>query len=118
MLLKEVAIGINRVRATGVLPVAILAELRDAHMRLAHQLAVRMALNEVIVGFDGVGRFGGAPILLLPAAAPESKQQTDPHCSNSCPDCDHRQHLHVSSTGYCALKGEATVRHPGPQRLE
>jgi len=70
----EVAIGIDRVGTARVLPVPVFAELRDASARLRGQLALGMALDELTVAFDGVGRFRGAPILLL-ATAPCHQQQ-------------------------------------------
>jgi hypothetical protein len=74
MLGDEVAIGIDGVGAACVLPVPVFAELRDAGARLRGQLALGMALDELTVPFDGVGRFRGAPILLL-ATAPCDQQQ-------------------------------------------
>jgi hypothetical protein len=57
MLRKKVAVRPDRVRAAGVLPIAILPKLRDAHARLRHELAFRVALNELTVSVDAVGRF-------------------------------------------------------------
>jgi hypothetical protein len=74
MLRKKVTVRPHRVRAAGALPIAILAKLRDPGARLCHELAFRMALNELAIPVDGVGRFRGAPILLL-AAAPRHQEQ-------------------------------------------
>jgi hypothetical protein len=70
MLLEEGPVGVDGVGTPCVLPVAVLAELRDPRARLAHQLTVRMTLYELAVGVDRVRPFGSAPILLLPATAP------------------------------------------------
>jgi hypothetical protein len=74
MLRNEVAVRVHRVRAPGVLPIAVLAKLRDAHARLRRKLAFRMPLNELTVSLDRVGRFRRPPILLL-AAAPRHQEQ-------------------------------------------
>jgi hypothetical protein len=74
MLRNELAVGLHRVRAAGVLPIAILAKLHDTHARLRRKLAFRMPLNELTVSRDRVGRFRRAPILLL-AAAPRQQEQ-------------------------------------------
>jgi hypothetical protein len=70
----EVAIGIDGVGTARVLPVPVFAKLGDASACLRSQLALGMALDELTVPFDGVGRFRGAPILLL-ATAPCDQQQ-------------------------------------------
>jgi hypothetical protein len=71
MLRNEFAVCIHGVRATGVLPVLVLAKLRDARASLGRKLALRMPLNELAVPFDRVGRFRRPPILLFPAAPSE-----------------------------------------------
>jgi hypothetical protein len=101
MLRDEIAVRIHSVRTTGVLPIAILAQLRDAHARLRRKLAFRMPLDEVTVSLDRVGALRRAPILLLAAAPRHQHQQTDTDRTISCPDCDHRQHLPLAATGYC-----------------
>ena len=74
MLRNEFTVSVYRVRAAGVLPIAILAKLHDTRARLRRKLAFRMPLNELTVSLDRVGRFRRAPILLL-AAAPRRQEQ-------------------------------------------
>jgi hypothetical protein len=74
MLRNEVAICAHSVRAAGMLPVAILAKLRDTRTRLRRELTLRMPLNELTVSLDRVSGLRRAPILLL-AAAPRHQEQ-------------------------------------------
>jgi hypothetical protein len=57
-----------------MLPVAILAKLRDTRTRLRRELTLRMPLNELTVSLDRVSGLRRAPILLL-AAAPRHQEQ-------------------------------------------
>jgi hypothetical protein len=74
VLCNEVAVGIDGVGASRVLPVPIFTELRDAGARLRGQLALGMALDELTVSLDRVRRFRRTPILLLAAAACRQQQ--------------------------------------------
>jgi hypothetical protein len=69
VLCDEVAIGVDGVGASSVLPVPIFTELRDTGERLRGQLALGVPLDKLTVSLDRVRRFRRPPILLLAAAA-------------------------------------------------
>jgi hypothetical protein len=74
VLRNEVAIGVDRVGASGMLPVPVFTKLGDTGTRLGGQFAFWMLLDELTVSLDGVGRLRGTPILLLAAAASHQQQ--------------------------------------------
>lgn len=114
MLRNEFPIRINRVGATGTLPIPVFAKLSNTRSRLGHELAVWMPLYKLTVAVDGVGRLRRAPILLFPATPRGQQHQTQTNRSTSCPDCDHRQHLPLAATGYCndALTEQGPTAYP------
>jgi hypothetical protein len=69
MLAYELTVRIDRIRATSMLPIAILPQLSNPRARLPDQLTFRVVFDELTVGLEGVGGFGCTPILLLTAAA-------------------------------------------------
>jgi hypothetical protein len=74
VLCNEVAIGIDGVGTSRVLPVPIFTELRNTRARLRRQFALRMTLDELTVSLDRVRRFRRTPILLFAAAACRQQQ--------------------------------------------
>ena len=74
VLRNKVAVGIDRVGASRVLPVAVFTKLGDTGPRLGGQFAFWVLLDELAVSLDGVGRLRGTPILLLAAAAGHQQQ--------------------------------------------
>src|SRR5207244_3588646 len=67
VLCEEVPVALSTIRTLGALPVAVFRKLRQPGARLGCQLAIRVALEELAVGFDGVGALRGTPVLLLAA---------------------------------------------------
>jgi hypothetical protein len=74
VLCNEVAIGIDGVGTSRVLPVPIFTELRDTGARLRGELALGVPLDELTVSLDRVRRFRRTPILLFTAAACRQQQ--------------------------------------------
>jgi len=98
MVRDELAVRIGRAEALGVLPVALLGELRDARARLRGELAIGVLLEKALVALAGVGGLRGAPILLLAAAGRAAQRQKCDECNPSCAECDHGRH--PGKTGY------------------
>jgi hypothetical protein len=74
VLCNKLAVGIDAVGASRVLPVPVFTELRDTGARLRGQLALGMPLDELTVSLDRVRRFRRTPILLFAAAACRQQQ--------------------------------------------
>ncbi|MFO1269865.1 MAG: hypothetical protein U1F67_25715 [Rubrivivax sp.] len=69
MLRDELLVGLERVGRRGLLPVAVLGQLREPGLGLHRELAVGVLLQEVLVGLARVGALGGLPVVLDAAAA-------------------------------------------------
>src|SRR5690348_2255119 len=98
MLLEKLTIGVPAVAPTGLLPVAVFAELSNPGVRLSDQLAIRVMFEELPVGCDRVRSLRRAPILLLPTAGAQQHQETEP--KRSFTDCDHHA---PQALGYPAI---------------
>ena len=71
MLRHELLVGLELVRGRRLLPVPVLGELLQPALGLDREFAVRVLLQEVLIGLAGIGALGGVPLILDAAAAGE-----------------------------------------------
>jgi hypothetical protein len=77
VLREKLFVRIRGVRGTRVLPILVLGELRKTRTRLRGELAIRMKLEEMVVAFLRVRRFGGFPVDTLAATTCDERHAHD-----------------------------------------